>query len=670
MNDFLRNNNPVLFALNNPSLHKSETLTIVGGRLDMGGLPDSLLGVTVTDKNNNVFVEVTEERVLDELEFRVNYMHGWMYFNPEFYPDGTVVTIDFYSRGIELTPSSRIYHAGKYGESLDITDTLDKYLDDVIRETSFTPASTRENIKSGESLPTILGKISKWFADLKSLAFKSSVSTSDINNESVTKAKLSEDISSDIDNAVKYVGLFPSGESLDDYNSNNQSGIWTIRSGGFEPIDLPIPRIANEEVLFIISKSKVVSTPHTYQKLLYLSQNRELTRYYNGNMWSEWYETAQTRLDRVNPDGNFISMGTGSGHQYKYVLYNTPYNQNSFLKTDSVNANGDFINGTVRNINTYNPLKINDGINFDFRYTMDYLNCAVLDETGNLKDTWESVDDPSIFIKIPSGCVLDFAKGIITSTEKFELVRYDDPESIIYNDNTKFNIMINIELCNNTSLHKNLISFLNGSITVQKYGYNGIRLVIKKGVNGNSLETSSFIQIPSNGLTTIILSGNINNYVKLSVKNNNNTLSEELSLSEPVYIPNEQGISFEFDSGCQLKNIFIDVGKTIQSTESILMNYMAYEQQTIATTGMLRDLGESIKFRAKAEDLGDLSTLDTKDRSSMVNAVNELLGIINNLQERVTYLETYVNDMVAVIDDDAQNINNNNNTAVKRKEGL
>ena len=71
----------------------------------------------------------------------------------------------------------------------------------------------------------------------------------------------------------------------------------------------------------------------------------------------------------------------------------------------------------------------------------------------------------------------------------------------------------------------------------------------------NSLETSSFIQIPSNGLTTIILSGNINNYVKLSVKNNNNTLSEELSLSEPVYIPNEQGISFEFDSGCQLGGI-------------------------------------------------------------------------------------------------------------------
>ena len=35
----------------------------------------------------------------------------------------------------------------------------------------FTQAATRENIKSGENLKTVLGKISKWFADLKASAF-------------------------------------------------------------------------------------------------------------------------------------------------------------------------------------------------------------------------------------------------------------------------------------------------------------------------------------------------------------------------------------------------------------------------------------------------------------------------------------------------------------------
>ena len=37
--------------------------------------------------------------------------------------------------------------------------------------TSFTAASARQNIASGDSLPVILGKISKYFADLKAVAF-------------------------------------------------------------------------------------------------------------------------------------------------------------------------------------------------------------------------------------------------------------------------------------------------------------------------------------------------------------------------------------------------------------------------------------------------------------------------------------------------------------------
>lgn len=41
-------------------------------------------------------------------------------------------------------------------------------------QTAFTPASTRQNIASGEALPAILGKISKFFTDLKTVAFSGS----------------------------------------------------------------------------------------------------------------------------------------------------------------------------------------------------------------------------------------------------------------------------------------------------------------------------------------------------------------------------------------------------------------------------------------------------------------------------------------------------------------
>ncbi len=48
-------------------------------------------------------------------------------------------------------------------------------------QTAFTPASTRQNITSGEALPAILGKISKFFTDLKTVAFSGSYN--DLSNQ-------------------------------------------------------------------------------------------------------------------------------------------------------------------------------------------------------------------------------------------------------------------------------------------------------------------------------------------------------------------------------------------------------------------------------------------------------------------------------------------------------
>lgn len=45
---------------------------------------------------------------------------------------------------------------------------------------AFTTASTRANVTTGEKLSVLFGKIAKWFSDLKALAFKDSVSDSDI----------------------------------------------------------------------------------------------------------------------------------------------------------------------------------------------------------------------------------------------------------------------------------------------------------------------------------------------------------------------------------------------------------------------------------------------------------------------------------------------------------
>ena len=61
-----------------------------------------------------------------------------------------------------------------------LVNKLDKTGDGSNVTAAFTAASTRTNIASGEKLSTLFGKIAKWFADLGSLAFKSTVAKSDL----------------------------------------------------------------------------------------------------------------------------------------------------------------------------------------------------------------------------------------------------------------------------------------------------------------------------------------------------------------------------------------------------------------------------------------------------------------------------------------------------------
>lgn len=62
----------------------------------------------------------------------------------------------------------------------DISGKLDKTGDGSNVTAAFTAATTRANIATGEKLSVMFGKIAKWFADLGTLAFKSTVAKSDL----------------------------------------------------------------------------------------------------------------------------------------------------------------------------------------------------------------------------------------------------------------------------------------------------------------------------------------------------------------------------------------------------------------------------------------------------------------------------------------------------------
>lgn len=86
-----------------------------------------------------------------------------------------------YIRGLIPTKTSQLDNdSGYLTQHQDISGKLDKTGDGSNVTAAFTAASTRANIATGEKLSVLFGKIAKWFADLGSLAFKSTVAKSDL----------------------------------------------------------------------------------------------------------------------------------------------------------------------------------------------------------------------------------------------------------------------------------------------------------------------------------------------------------------------------------------------------------------------------------------------------------------------------------------------------------
>lgn len=80
--------------------------------------------------------------------------------------------------GLKKPGQDEFYDVGDFNDNMDKIDAELKKCSEAAGNpmeavTEFTPATDRENIKSGEKLGTALGKIAKFLADLKAAAFKS-----------------------------------------------------------------------------------------------------------------------------------------------------------------------------------------------------------------------------------------------------------------------------------------------------------------------------------------------------------------------------------------------------------------------------------------------------------------------------------------------------------------
>ena len=123
-----------------------------------------------------------------------------------------------------------------------IKDKLNKTGDGSNVTAAFTAASSRTNIATGEKLSVLFGKIAKWFSDLGSLAFKSTVAKTDLASDvqtslgkadsalqSVTKSDVGL---GNVDNVKQYSSSNPPPYPVT--SVNGQTGDVEVQSGGTE----------------------------------------------------------------------------------------------------------------------------------------------------------------------------------------------------------------------------------------------------------------------------------------------------------------------------------------------------------------------------------------------------------------------------------------------------
>lgn len=121
--------------------------------------------------------------------------------------------------GLKKPGQDEFYDVGDFNDNMDKIDAELKKCSEAAGNpmeavTEFTPATDRENIKSGEKLGTALGKISKFLADLKAAAFKSVANNLTTTEEgSVLDARQGavlqkeiDQVNSDLDNCINYIG--------------------------------------------------------------------------------------------------------------------------------------------------------------------------------------------------------------------------------------------------------------------------------------------------------------------------------------------------------------------------------------------------------------------------------------------------------------------------------
>ena len=361
-----------------------------------------------------------------------------------------------------------------------------------------------------------------------------------------------DNLTNRMNNNYEYKGNCDASKSINDYNTDDDLGIWRIASGS-TVTDLPINRTANETIILLVDKARDGGNA-TLQTLIYTKQNIILKRVYNteSSAWLAWSREVVSSITNKT-GGKFVQFNTSSNQ-----IVESAYGSTSFLKASpTVNSEGNFKKLTT------DELSVDE---FQINYTSDsssnfstYYGCYNTNEVDANRDKYDKViydinhGNPYLL----NNCTFDNNSVIVKEDGYISLPDYSKANPI---DTTYFAIAMICYIPYDVNT-QDIINLFNSKLVVQKRGVNGLRLVITEGPNGTSLATSDFITIDRNtqyyGIAIIGNTASANVTLTVSkisdLKNKTLTTSSvDTSSTKSIDIPLMTNVGKILANGCKL----------------------------------------------------------------------------------------------------------------------
>lgn len=220
---------------------------------------------------------------------------------------------------------------------------------DALQEPEFTVADKRENIASKEKMPKILGKIAKYFTDLKTVAFTGSYS--DLDDKPTIDPALSSTSTNPVQNKAVNKAIDELKKSVSDgktkvANAITGKGVTTATDATFDTMAKNISIIENNKSLIL--PDNAISAIASYDNKLIVSWNKPTASEIAIDKYNIYWST-----NRPSSLKDFSNSASVNSNTFEYTITGLTNGTVVYVVVESVSSGG-YENASLRNLNSSN----------------------------------------------------------------------------------------------------------------------------------------------------------------------------------------------------------------------------------------------------------------------------------------------------------------------------